>query len=77
MKNLIILLSLLFTIGLNSQVKAQTGKKHKITKKHKVKKHTRQTAYRLQSTSGKRVIHTGPRGGRYYINSNGNKTYVK
>ncbi len=27
--------------------------------------------------SGGRVIHTGPRGGRYYINSNGNKTYVK
>ncbi len=23
------------------------------------------------------VIHTGPRGGRYYINSNGNKTYIK
>lgn len=23
------------------------------------------------------VIHTGPRGGQYYINSNGNKTYVK
>lgn len=22
-------------------------------------------------------IHTGPRGGRYYINSNGNKTYIK
>ena len=22
------------------------------------------------------VIHTGPRGGQYYINSNGNKTYV-
>ena len=24
-----------------------------------------------------RTIHTGPRGGRYYYNSNGNKTYVK
>lgn len=23
------------------------------------------------------VIHSGPRGGRYYINSNGNKTYIK
>jgi 5-methylcytosine-specific restriction endonuclease McrA len=23
------------------------------------------------------VIHTGPRGGQYYINSNGNKTYIK
>ena len=24
-----------------------------------------------------RIIHTGPRGGRYYINSYGNKTYIK
>ncbi len=33
------------------------------------------------STSGSsgagRVIHTGPRGGKYYINSKGNKVYVK
>lgn len=28
------------------------------------------------SSSG-RIIQTGPRGGKYYINSNGNKTYVK
>lgn len=24
-----------------------------------------------------RTIHTGPRGGKYYINSNGNKTYIR
>ena len=29
------------------------------------------------SSSNSKVIHTGPRGGRYYINKNGNKTYVK
>ncbi len=29
-----------------------------------------------KSGSG-REIHTGPRGGRYYINSNGKKTYIK
>ncbi|WP_242084217.1 HNH endonuclease signature motif containing protein [Aestuariivivens sediminis] len=29
------------------------------------------------SSSSSRTIQTGPRGGRYYINSNGNKTYVK
>lgn len=29
-----------------------------------------------QTTSG-RTIYTGPRGGRYYINSNGNKTYIR
>lgn len=28
------------------------------------------------SSSG-RTIHTGPRGGQYYINSNGKKTYIK
>ncbi len=27
--------------------------------------------------NGSRKIHTGPRGGKYYINSNGNKTYIK
>ena len=30
------------------------------------------------STDSKgRIIYTGPRGGRYYINKNGNKTYIK
>ena len=29
------------------------------------------------TTSGGRTIYTGPRGGKYYINSHGNKTYVK
>ena len=28
-------------------------------------------------TSGSREIYTGPRGGRYYINSSGKKVYVK
>ncbi|MBT1695659.1 hypothetical protein KK083_02145 [Fulvivirgaceae bacterium PWU4] len=29
------------------------------------------------SYSQSKAIHTGPRGGQYYINKNGNKTYVK
>ncbi len=29
------------------------------------------------SYSGSKTIHTGPRGGKYYINKNGNKTYIK
>lgn len=29
------------------------------------------------SYGGTHTIHTGPRGGQYYINKNGNKTYVK
>jgi len=38
--------------------------------------HTSSTKnYSSGSTS--RTIHTGPRGGNYYINKNGNKTYVK
>jgi endonuclease YncB( thermonuclease family) len=34
------------------------------------------TISQLSSTSG-RIIHTGPRGGKYYINSKGKKVYVK
>lgn len=30
-----------------------------------------------KSDNSSRVIHTGPRGGKYYINKNGKKTYVK
>lgn len=30
-----------------------------------------------ETSSGGRTIYTGPRGGRYYINSNGNKTYIR
>jgi colicin import membrane protein len=29
------------------------------------------------SSYGGRTIYTGPRGGKYYINKNGNKTYIK
>ena len=29
------------------------------------------------SSGGGRTVHTGPRGGQYYINGNGNKTYVR
>ena len=35
------------------------------------------TYYSTPSTSTNRTIHTGSRGGQYYINSNGNKTYIK
>jgi hypothetical protein len=34
-------------------------------------------SYQSGSSGSDRVIHTGPKGGRYYINKNGNKTYVK
>ena len=34
-------------------------------------------SYNSSYSSPSRTIHTGPRGGRYYINKNGNKTYIK
>ncbi len=40
----------------------------------------RERSYRTQSsaeTYNGHIIYTGPRGGRYYINSNGNKTYIR
>ena len=30
-----------------------------------------------KTSTTERTIYTGPRGGRYYINSNGNKTYIR
>ena len=30
-----------------------------------------------ETTSSEKIIYTGPRGGKYYINRNGNKTYIK
>lgn len=39
---------------------------------------SQQPSYPSSSTSiGGRTIYTGKRGGKYYINSNGNKTYIK
>ena len=35
------------------------------------------SSYTNSQSSQNRVIHVGPRGGRYYINGNGNKTYIK
>lgn len=78
MKNLILLLTLLFTFGTATNVYSQTTKKSRTYKKYKAKKNNSKKVYRESSQkSNGRVIYTGPRGGRYYINSNGNKTYIK
>jgi len=46
--------------------------------KQKTNKYTEAQLYNSNSSSpATRTIHTGPRGGRYYINKNGKKTYVK
>lgn len=36
----------------------------------------RDYSYSANNYGGGNTIYTGPRGGQYYINSNGNKTYV-
>ena len=56
------------------------GKTGNTTNKHKATKNGSSTATSTSTTStysGDREIHTGPRGGKYYINSNGKKTYIK
>ena len=78
MKKLFLLLTLLFTFGTATDVYSQTTKKSKSDKKYKAKKSNSKKVYRVNSQkSNGRVIYTGPKGGRYYINSNGNKTYIK
>ena len=49
------------------------------TKKKSVKNTSTTTSSNNSNStySGGREIHTGPRGGQYYINSNGKKTYIK
>jgi len=38
---------------------------------------TKSSSTSESNSSGSRTIQTGPRGGQYYINSHGNKTYIK
>lgn len=79
MKQLILLLTLIFTLGTATNSQAQTTKKHRTYKKHRVAKSHSHKVHHISSgsSSSSREIHIGPRGGRYYINSNGNKTYIK
>ncbi|SFI35097.1 hypothetical protein [Halpernia frigidisoli] len=74
--NRILLLIVIFaTIG-TTPLFAQT-KSRKKAKTHKVHKKVKSRATSTSSdTYNGRTIHTGPRGGRYYINRNGNKTYI-
>ena len=58
---------------------------YRLSKLKRTPQYTRNTtpayvpAYSAPSSSGSssRSIQTGPRGGKYYINKNGNKTYIK
>lgn len=58
----------------NNRAKSRKEKK-KRQKKKRQKKKRRATRPRPRTSSGKYLIR-GPRGGCYYINRNGNKTYV-
>jgi ABC-type oligopeptide transport system substrate-binding subunit len=71
-KKIFLLLTLLLTFGI-TQIFAQKSKsKTKTHKSHKMKSSSSNNADYYNGHK----IYTGPRGGRYYINSNGNKTYI-
>lgn len=73
----------------NTKVSVEEYKKNKEKEQERVKQEfeaakkleEQQSSYSTHYTdstySGGRAIHTGPRGGRYYYNSSGNKTYVR
>ena len=69
-KNIFLLLFLILTVG-TTQVFAQKSK----TKTHKSHKMKSSSSDNGDYYNGHK-IYTGPRGGRYYINSNGKKTYI-
>ena len=50
---------------------------HKSTYEPSSTKQSVSSSSSSRSTSTGRTIYTGPRGGRYYINSKGNKVYIK
>ena len=46
-------------------------------KERKREARRQERAYAAENTYNGHTIHTGPRGGRYYYNSHGNKTYIR
>jgi colicin import membrane protein len=70
LKNFLLLLMLFITIG-STQSFGQRKAKTK-AKTHKVKRSSSESSDYYNGNK----IYTGPRGGRYYINSNGKKTYI-
>ena len=77
MKKIIILLFLLFGFTHLNQSVAQNKKSgSKTTTKKKKLSESAPITNDEETFHGHKVI-TGPRGGKYYINSKGNKTYIK
>lgn len=55
--------------------RVHVGEYHVLVPKSQLLK--KNTSSSSGSTGNGQTIQTGPRGGKYYINSNGNKTYIK
>lgn len=82
------ILCLLLPLFLTNELWAQKNKKRYRKKNsahlshHKTKAHTHKKEHQVKKDYAQnrdkqgRTILTGPRGGRYYINSKGNKVYV-
>jgi|GEM_PF-6010864 len=68
----IFLLSILIASFGATPICAQTRKKAKTHQVHRVKK----TSAEDGDYYNGHQVYTGPRGGRYYINKNGEKTYI-
>ena len=73
-KRLLLLFVLIASIG-TTQSFGQTKKRTK-SKTHKTHKVRSSSSSDNGDTYNGHKIYTGPRGGRYYINSNGKKTYI-
>jgi len=74
LKQFLLVLSFFAAFGLNP-AEAQKRKKSTTQKVQKVQKVKKQSSDAGEYYNGHK-IYTGPRGGRYYINKNGNKTYI-
>ena len=73
LRNLFVMLTLMVAFGsINTFAQSSSKAKAKTSKVHKVKKSSTSDGDYYNGHK----IYTGPRGGRYYINSNGKKTYI-
>lgn len=82
MKKLLLFSFFIFSLAILNHTQAQTKKtsiKKPITKSSSSKKKvvTKSKSDVMEETYNGHKVYTGPRGGKYYINSHGNKTYIK
>ena len=71
-KRILLLLSLFLVVGTTQVFSQKSKSKAKTHKSHKMKSSSSDNGDYYNGHK----IYTGPRGGRYYINSNGKKTYI-